>query len=484
MFDSLGKKLQGVVRSMSGQGTISESNIKDALREVRLALLEADVHFKVVKDFIAQAREKAMGEDVLLGVNPGQQFIKIVHDQLVETMGDRAVDFALERGQTNVVMLLGLQGSGKTTFSAKLAKRLAKEGWKPMLVACDIYRPAAVHQLKTVGEQVGVPVFERGTDVPVTEIAKGALEFARAEKRDVVILDTAGRLHIDEMKMDELVGLREFAKPKFTFLVADAMTGQDAVNSAGLFHEKVGIDGVCLTKLDGDARGGAALSVRAVTGRPIYFSGMGETLDDLEIFHPDRMAQRILGMGDVLTLVEKAQEVFDLDEAEEMRKKIKKESFTFNDFLKQMKQMKKMGSMSKLMKFIPGMGQMMDQIDEGEMEKELKHTEAIILSMTPEERDNPTLLNGTRRSRIAKGCGLGAQAVNRLVKEFDTAKKMMGQMMRGGGMPGMPGMPGMGGNGGGAKKVGGQNLLALKAKQKAKKKQQKKDKKKQRKKKK
>jgi len=448
MFDTLGKKLQDVVRSMSGQGTITEKNIQDALREVRLALLEADVHFKVVKDFITKAREQAMGQEVLRGSNPGQQFIKIVHDQLVETMGERVVPFELDKASLNVVMLLGLQGSGKTTFSAKLAKRLTKEGWKPLLVACDIYRPAAIKQLHTVGAQVGVPVFDMGTETPVATIAQEAIAKAKREGRNVVILDTAGRLHIDEMKMDELVGLRDAVKPRFTFLVSDAMTGQDAVNSAGQFHTHVGIDGVCLTKLDGDARGGAALSIRAVTGRPIFFAGVGEQLDDLELFHPDRMAQRILGMGDVLTLVEKAQEAFDQSEAEELRRKIRKEAFTFNDFLKQMKQVKKMGSLSKIMKFIPGMSQVMDNIDEGEMEKEMRHTEAIIHSMTIEERENPSILTATRRARIGKGCGLGVAAVNNLIKEFEMARKMMKHLV--GGPKGLPGgglPPGAGGRG-------------------------------------
>ncbi|HNY27339.1 MAG TPA: signal recognition particle protein [Candidatus Sumerlaeota bacterium] len=473
MFDNLGKKLQDVVRNMSGQGTITEKNIQDALREVRLALLEADVHFKVVKDFISRAREQALGQEVLRGINPGQQFIKIVHDQLVETMGERVAPFELDKSGLNVVMLLGLQGSGKTTFSAKLAKRLAKEGWKPLLVACDIYRPAAIKQLHTVGAQVGVSVFDMGTETPVVTIAQEAIAKAKREGHNVVILDTAGRLHIDEMKMDELVGLRDAVKPRFTFLVSDAMTGQDAVNSAGQFHTHVGIDGVCLTKLDGDARGGAALSIRAVTGRPIFFAGMGEQLDDLELFHPDRMAQRILGMGDVLTLVEKAQEAFDQEDAEELRRKIRKEAFTFNDFLKQMKQVKKMGSLSKIMKFIPGMSQVMDQIDEGEMEKEMRHTEAIIHSMTIEERENPSILTASRRARIGKGCGLGVAAVNNLIKEFEMARKMMkhlvggpkGPMPPGGGLPGAAGGRGPLGLGHGAGKSQSKSEMRKKKKQ-------------------
>ena len=472
MFETLGKKLQGVVRSISGQGVITEKNIQDALREVRVALLEADVHFKVVKDFIARIREKALGVEVLQGVNPGQQFIKLVHDELVEVMGGKAASFQLDQGKVNVVMLLGLQGSGKTTFAAKLAKYLAARNWKPMLVACDIYRPAAVKQLKTVGAQVGVPVFDRGTQTPVVQIAEEALREAQAQSRTVMILDTAGRLHIDEMKMEELIALRDAMKPRFTFLVADAMTGQDAVNSAGRFHEQVGIDGVCLTKLDGDARGGAALSIQSVTGRPIYFASMGERLDELETFHPDRMAQRILGMGDVLTLVEKAQEAFDLEQAEAMRRKIRKESFTFEDFLKQMKQMKKMGSISKIMKYIPGMSQVMGQIDEDEMEKEIAHTEAIIHSMTHEERENPSLLNGTRKLRIAKGCGQDAANVNKLIKDFEMARKMMKEMM-GGGKAGMMGAM-MGGGGGGRTPVAGHGTGKGKSRKELKKKKKKK----------
>ncbi|MFP4381214.1 MAG: signal recognition particle protein [Candidatus Sumerlaeia bacterium] len=449
MFDNLGKKLQDVARNISGQGAMSEKNVKDALREVRLALLEADVHFKVVKEFVDKAREKALGQDVLRGVNPGEQFIKLVHDELVEIMGGEAREFSLDQGKVNVIMLLGLQGSGKTTFSAKLAKWLTGKNFNPMLVACDIYRPAAVKQLKTVGSQVNVPVFEMGTDKSVVKIAGEALKQARANSHDVVIIDTAGRLHIDEMKMDELVGLRDFVKPRFTFLVADAMTGQDAVNSATQFHEQIGIDGVCLTKLDGDARGGAALSIKAVTGRPIYFAGTGERFDELEIFHPDRMAQRILGMGDVLTLVEKAQENIDLEEAEQMARKIRKQSFTFEDFLKQMKQVKRMGSMKKIMGMIPGMGQMLEQVDEDEMEKQIKHTEAMIQSMTPQEREHPKILNGSRRARIARGSGQEVSAVNKLIKDFDMARRMMKDMMGGGG-GGMGGlMNALGGSGAG-----------------------------------
>ncbi|NQU44401.1 signal recognition particle protein [bacterium] len=472
MFDNLGRKLQDVARSISGQGAITEKNVVDALRDVRLALLEADVHFKVVKDFVARTREKAMGADVLRGLTPGQQFIKLVHDELVEVMGGQAASFDLDRDKINVVILLGLQGSGKTTFSAKLARRLAEQKWKPMLVACDIYRPAAVQQLKTVGAQVNVPVFEMGTGSPVVKIAREALDYARRESRDVVIIDTAGRLHIDEMKMDELVDLRDAMKPRFTFLVADAMTGQDAVNSAGAFHESVGIDGVCLTKMDGDARGGAALSIKEVTGRPIFFAGMGERLEDLEVFHPDRMAQRILGMGDVLTLVEKAQESFDLEQAEEMRRKIRKESFTFEDFLAQMKQVRKMGSFSKLMKFIPGMSQMMDGVDEDEMNREVGHTEAIIHSMTVEERQHPAVLNGSRKVRIAKGSGTDVAMVNKLLKDFEIARKMMKQMM-GGGMGGMMGaLSGTGGGGEGKRPMmaGGHGPGKGKSKKKKKKK--------------
>lgn len=471
MFESLGRKLQDVARSVSGQGAITEKNIQDALREVRLALLEADVHFKVARDFVAHAREKALGAEVLRGVNPGQQFIKIVHDELVQMMGAQAAPFDLDRGKINVVVLLGLQGAGKTTFAAKLARYLRDKGkWKPMLVACDIYRPAAIHQLQTVGAQVGIPVFQQGADRPVVRIAQAAIDQARADSCDLVIVDTAGRLHVDEMRMDELQGLRDAVQPRFTFLVADAMTGQDAVNSAGVFHEQVGIDGVCLTKLDGDARGGAALSIRAVTGRPIYFAGVGEHLDELEVFHPDRMAQRILGMGDVLTLVEKAQETFDEEEALAMQRKIRKESFTLDDFLGQMRKMKKMGSMTKLMKFIPGMGQLMDQVDEGQMESELSHTEAIINSMTPMERNTPSILNGSRRARIAKGSGMGVADVNRLLKDFEMARKMMKEMLGGGGMQAALAGGGPAPRGGGAGSVNRNTRKSKKAQKKRKKK--------------
>jgi signal recognition particle subunit SRP54 len=439
MFESLGKKLQSVVRDLSGQSAITEKNIQDALRDVRVALLEADVNFQVAKDFVARAREKALGAEVIQGINPGQYFIKLVYDELVEVMGGAAVPFQLDQSKTNVIMLLGLQGSGKTTFSAKLAKMLKKDGWKPMLVACDVYRPAAVKQLLTVGAQVGVSVFEMGTETPVVTIAREALRKAEAESRNVVILDTAGRLHIDEMKMEELVALRDFVHPRFTFLVSDSMTGQDAVNSASRFHEVVGIDGVCLTKLDGDARGGAALSVKTVTGRPIYFAGTGEHLDDLEVFHPDRMASRILGMGDVLTLVEKAQEAFDEEESLKLRRDIRKGAFTLDDFMKHMKRMRKMGSMRKMMSMIPGMGQLLEQIDEGEMEREIGHTEAIIGSMTPMEREQPTILSGSRRARIAKGSGRPVQALNKLLKDFEMTRRMMKDMMNVGGGNGKTG---------------------------------------------
>lgn len=429
MFDNLGKKLQNTVRNLSGKGEISEKNIQDALREVRLALLEADVNFQVVKDFIAKTREKALGAEVLQGVDPGQQFIKLVHDELVEVMGGETVSFELDPGRMQAIMLLGLQGSGKTTFSAKLGRYMEKQGFKPMLVACDIYRPAAVNQLKTVGAQAGLPVFDMGTDTAVTTIAREAEAEAKSQGRNLLILDTAGRLHIDEMRMDELVGLRDYVKPRFTFLVADSMTGQDAVHSAGRFHEIVGIDGVCLTKLDGDARGGAALSIKTVTGRPIYFAGAGEKLDDLEMFHPDRMAQRILGMGDVLTLVEKAQENIDEEEAKAMQQKIRKQTFTLDDFLKQMKQMRRMGSFSKLAKMIPGMGQMLEEIDEDEMEKEISRSEAIVHSMTMQEREQPQVLNNSRKARVAKGCGQSVNAVNKFLKDFEMARRMMREMM-------------------------------------------------------
>ncbi len=460
MFDSLGDKLGNVFRELRGTARLSEENIQDAVRQVRLALLEADVNFKVVKDFTAKVKEKALGQDVLKALRPSDMFVGVVHKELVELLGGEVAPFELSKGRINVILLLGLQGSGKTTFAGKLALRLKKAGLSPLLVACDVHRPAAVEQLKVVGRGVDVPVFEMGTTRPAPEIAERGLAYAKQHQQNVVIVDTAGRLHIDEVRMDELESIKAKVRPNYSFFVADAMTGQDAVNSAARFSEAIGIDGVCLTKLDGDARGGAALSVKSVTGKPIYFIGVGEKSDDLEPFYPDRMASRILGMGDVLTLVEKAQEHVDEEEAEAMQKKLKKGSFTLQDFLDQTQKVKKMGSLKSLLGMIPGLGQAMKDIEiDDDM---MKPMEAMIRSMTPEERDNPDIIDGSRRKRIAKGAGREVTELNALLREFTQMRQMMSQMMNMGpgmmkGMRGAPagagapaGMPGLPARRGGA----------------------------------
>jgi signal recognition particle subunit SRP54 len=443
MFENLGDKLGRVFKKLRGQGSITETNIQEALRDVRMALLEADANFKVVKEFVARVKEKALGEEVLTSVKPGQQFIKIVHDELIDMMGGSELrDWSLPaEKKPGIVMLLGLQGSGKTTFAGKLAKRFAKNGRKPMLVACDVHRPAAIKQLQVVGATVGVPVFEMGQIDPV-KIAQGALAEAKKQDRDTIIFDTAGRLHIDEVRMDELAGLRDYIKPDYSFLVADAMTGQDAVNSAETFNNAIGIDGVCLTKMDGDARGGAALSIKAVTGKPITFIGVGEKPEDLELFRPEGVVSRMLGMGDVVQLVERAQEVFDEKEAQRLHERMRKSSLTLTDFLSQLQRMKKMGSMSKLIGLIPGLSQLKNlNIDD----KDFARIEGIILSMTPKERESPQILDGSRRKRVAKGSGATVEEVNGLLKQFEEMKKMMSRMMSmlgplgalagGGGMP-------------------------------------------------
>lgn len=450
MFEHLGEKFEAAFKKLKGQSKLSEANMKEALREVRLALLEADVNYKVVKDFISAVQIKALGQDVIKGVNPAQQLIKIVHDELVAMMKGESEDapFVVQPGKLNIIMLLGLQGAGKTTFCGKLATYLQKKSCRPMLVACDIYRPAAIDQLKSVGQQTGFPVYARDTETPVQEIVKGAVEQAQSSGQDVLIIDTAGRLHIDEVKVDELVGVRDRFKPDYTFLVADAMTGQDAVNSAAAFHEKVGIDGVCLTKMDGDARGGAALSIKAVTGRPIVFIGTGEKADNLELFHPDRVAKRILGMGDVVSLVEKAQEAIDEDEAMDMQEKLASGSFSYDDFLKQMRTIRRMGSLKGLLGMIPGVGKMMKGIDNEQLDKELKKVESIIQSMTRSERANGELVakEGRRRERIARGSGHTLKEVSDLVRQFQQMKDVMAQMAGGGMMGGLGGL--MGGGGG------------------------------------
>jgi signal recognition particle subunit SRP54 len=439
VFDSLSDRLNATLTDLRSRGRLSEEDVATAMREIRLALLEADVNFKVVREFVAKVRERAVGEGVLTGLNPGQQVIKIVNEELAALMGTGAAKLAF-RSSPSVILMAGLQGSGKTTTSGKLAKLLAKQGRKPALVACDVYRPAAIEQLKTVGGQVGVPVFDRGTDVDPVEIATWGVQQARQQGRDTVIVDTAGRLHVDDDLMRELVRIRDAVKPDTTLLVLDSMTGQDAVNVAETFREQVQFDGIVMTKLDGDARGGAALSVRAVTGMPILFASVGEKLDQLEEFHPDRMASRILGMGDVLSLIERIEESVDRDQAAQMEEKLRKQEFTLDDLLEQLRTIRKMGSLGGLMKMIPGLGKQLR--DAPVDDRQLDRVEAIILSMTPEERRAPEIVNGTRRARIARGSGTSVQQINALLQQHRQMKKMM-KTLAGGKMPGMPGLPGM-----------------------------------------
>lgn len=424
-FEGISAKLQSVFKKLTGKGRLSEKDVKEAMREIKLALLEADVNFVVVKDFVKKVSERAVGADVLESLTPGQQIIKIVNEELTALMG--STNARLDFGSTKpaVILMAGLQGAGKTTMCGKLALLLKKQyGKNPLLCACDIYRPAAIDQLKVVGEKAGVPVFEKGKTDPV-QVASEALEYARRNFYDVLIVDTAGRLHIDGDMMDELVRIREAVRPTEILLVIDSMTGQDAVNAAKAFHEAVPLTGVILTKLDGDTRGGAALSVKAVTGKPIKFAGTGEKLGDIEPFHPERMASRILGMGDVLTLIEKAQQAFDEKKAVELEKKMRTASFDLNDYLEQMDQMQSMGSMEDILKMIPGASKLGNiQIDE----KALARTKAIVLSMTKEERSNPDLLNASRRKRIAKGSGTSVQEVNRLMNQFNQSKQLMKQL--------------------------------------------------------
>ena len=432
MFDQLSDRLQETLSGVRSRGKLSEADVDRAMREIRLALLEADVNFKVVKQFTSQVRERCIGEGVLESLNPGQQVVKIVNEELAALMGGASRDLAFASSGPTVIIMAGLQGSGKTTACAKLAKLLAKQGKKPALVACDTQRPAAVEQLVTMGQRAGVKVYEQGTERDPTEIAEWALGQARAAGDDVLIVDTAGRLHIDEELMDQLVAIRNRTKPHDVLLVLDAMTGQDAVNVAEEFASRVEFDGVLMTKLDGDARGGAALSVRAVTGNPILYASTGEKLDELERFHPDRMATRILGMGDVMSLIEKAEEVSDSKQAEELQRKMRRQEFTLEDFLAQMKQVRKMGPLSNVLGMMPGMGKTMKQLREVNMdERELDRLEAIILSMTPAERARPEMIDGSRRKRIARGSGTTVQAVNQLVKQFSQMRKLMAQMARG-----------------------------------------------------
>ena len=443
-FESLTDKLQNVFKNLRGKGRLSEADVKAALKEVKMALLEADVSFKVVKQFISSVQERSVGQDVLGSLSPAQMVIKIVNEELVKLMGSETTELELKPGsEITVIMMAGLQGAGKTTTAAKLAGKLKAKGRKPLLVACDVYRPAAIEQLKINGEKQGVPVFSMGNQHSPVDIARAAMEHARANSQNVVILDTAGRLHIDEEMMEELQAIKGAVTVDQTILVVDAMTGQDAVNVAGSFNEKVGLDGVILTKMDGDTRGGAALSVRQVTGCPILYVGMGEKLSDLEQFYPDRMASRILGMGDILSLIEKAEAEIDQEKAKELGQKLKKAEFDYNDFLEQMRQVKKMGGMSSILGMMPGMSQIKDvDIDEKAMDR----VEAIILSMTPKERSNPGILNLSRKQRIAKGAGVPLSEVNRIVKQFDQMKKMMKQLpglMGGGKRKGFGGLGGL-----------------------------------------
>ena len=448
-FESLTEKLQNVFKNLRSKGRLTEEDVKAALKEVKMALLEADVNFKVVKQFIKTVEERAVGADVMNGLNPGQMVIKIVNEELIALMGSESAEIQLQPGKAiTVLMMCGLQGAGKTTTTAKLAGKFKQKGKKCLLVACDVYRPAAIKQLQVNGEKQGVDVFSMGENQSPVDIAKAAIEHAQKNGHNLVILDTAGRLHIDEQMMTELKEIKENVEVHQTILVVDVMTGQDAVNVAKEFDEKVGIDGVILSKMDGDSRGGAALSVKAVTGKPIFYAGMGEKLSDLEQFYPDRMANRILGMGDVLTLIEKAQESMDIDEDKEkqMAAKMKKGKFDFEDYLESMKQMRKMGGLSSILSMMPGMGISGADLEGAIDEKQMARMEAIVLSMTVEERQNPKLLNPSRKHRIAKGAGVDIAVVNRFIKQFEQSQKMMKQLP--GMMGGKKGRRGFGGFGG------------------------------------
>ena len=434
MFENLSERLEKSFKILKGQGKITEINVAETLKEVRRSLLDADVNYKIAKEFTNTVKEKALGMNVLTAVKPGQMMVKIVHDELIQLMGGTHVDINI-KGNPAVILMSGLQGSGKTTFSGKLANLLkTKRGKHPLLVACDVYRPAAIEQLKVLGEQIGVPVYsEEGNNDPV-KIALNAVKEARATGKDVVIVDTAGRLAIDEQMMNEIAAIKKAIDPEETLFVVDAMTGQDAVNTAKEFNDRLNFDGVILTKLDGDTRGGAALSIRTVVSKPIKFVGTGEKLEALDVFHPERMADRSLGMGDIVSLVEKAQEQFDAEEAKKLQKKIAKNQFNFNDFLSQIQQIKKMGNIKDLASMIPGVGKALKDVDIDD--DAFKGVEAIIYSMTPEERENPELINGSRRKRIASGSGTTIQDVNRLLKQFDESKKMMRMLSKGGKMMG------------------------------------------------
>ncbi|MFC6602633.1 signal recognition particle protein [Ectobacillus funiculus] len=427
-FEGLADRLQQTLQKIRGKGKVTEADVKEMMREVRLALLEADVNFKVVKDFVKRVSERAVGQDVMKSLTPGQQVIKVVQDELTQLMGGEQSKIAVASRPPTVIMMVGLQGAGKTTTTGKLANLLRKYNRQPMLVAADIYRPAAIKQLETLGKQLDMPVFSLGDQVSPVEIAKQAIEKAKEEHRDYVLIDTAGRLHIDETLMDELKQVKEVTKPDEIFLVVDAMTGQDAVNVAQSFHEQLGLTGVVLTKLDGDTRGGAALSIKAVTNTPIKFAGMGEKLDALEPFHPERMASRILGMGDVLTLIEKAQATVDMEKAKELEEKMRTQSFTLDDFLEQLGQVRQLGPLDELLGMIPGANKMKGLKNVQVDEKQIGHVEAIIRSMTKLEREQPEIINASRKKRIAKGSGTTVQEINRLLKQFDDMKKMMKTM--------------------------------------------------------
>ncbi len=447
-FEGLSSKLQDVFKQLKGKGKLTEKDVKDAMREVKLALLEADVNFKVVKDFIKIVTEKAIGDDVLESLTPGQHVIKIVNEELVNMLGGTVSKLTFSSKSPTVYLMCGLQGAGKTTATGKIAAKLKKEGKKPLLIGCDIYRPAAIKQLEVLGKQYDIPVYAEYDNKNAVEIAERGLQAAIDGKHDIVIVDTAGRLHIDEELMEELKEIKKAVRPQEVLLVIDAMTGQDAVNVAEHFGEKLGVDGVIVNKLDGDTRGGAALSVRAVTGKPIKYIGMGEKLEDLEVFYPDRLASRILGMGDVLSLIEKAQDAFDEKQAKELERKMRTQEFTFEDFLEQMQAVKKMGPLKDILGMMPGMGGKINLDDVNIDEKAMVHVEAIIQSMTKAERQNPEIINGPRRKRIAEGSGRNIQEVNRLLKQFKDMKAMMKQfsnMSKGKkGKMGFPGMP-MGG---------------------------------------
>ncbi len=428
-FENLSDKLQNVFKNLRSKGRLTEADVKAALKEVKMALLEADVSFKVVKQFVKTVEERAVGQDVMNGLNPGQMVIKIVNEELVSLMGSDTTEIALRSSnEVTVIMMAGLQGAGKTTTTAKIAGKLKQKGRKPLLVACDVYRPAAIEQLQINGKKQQVEVFTLENSRQPVEIAKAAYEYAKNNGFNVLILDTAGRLHVDEDMMNELVNIKAAVNVDQTVLVVDAMTGQDAVNVAGMFQDKIGIDGVILTKLDGDTRGGAALSIRSVTGKPILYVGMGEKLSDLEQFYPDRMASRILGMGDVLTLIEKVQDEVDEEKAAQLEKKIRKATVGFDDYLDQMQQMKKMGGISSILSMLPGIGGQMKDLENMVDDKMLSKVEAMILSMTPKERSNPEILNPSRKRRIANGAGVDISEVNKLVKQFEQARKMMKQL--------------------------------------------------------